>query len=106
MGEWTFLTNHGLVLAVIFQRPRSTAREIGDAVGITERAIHKIVSDLEEAGYVTRAREGRRNHYTIHPGVPLRDDVIDVEVWELLKLLAGRRRRRRPVAVEKDQAQA
>ena len=99
MSEWTFLTNHGLVLAVIFQHPRSTAREIGDAVGITERATHKIVSDLEEAGYVTRAREGRRNHYTIHPSVPMRDEVTDAEVGELLNLLVGRRRRgrRQPV---------
>jgi DNA-binding transcriptional ArsR family regulator len=108
MSEWTFLTNHGLVLAVIFQHPRSTARELGDAVGITERAIHKIVSDLEEAGYVTRAREGRRNHYTIHPSVPMRDEVTDAEVGELLNLLAGRRRRRRRqlAAAEAAEAQA
>jgi len=105
MSEWTFLTNHGLVLAVIFQHPLSTAREIGDAVGITERATHKIVNDLEEAGYVTRAREGRRNHYTIHPGVPLRDAVSDVEVGELLNLLTGRRRRRRRAGAEAGVAQ-
>ncbi len=95
MSEWTFLTNHGLVLAVIFQRAHVTVREIGDAVGITERATHKIVSDLEDAGYVTKHRDGRQNSYTVHRDVPIRDEVTDADVGQLLTVLTGRRRSRR-----------
>lgn len=95
MADWTFLTNHGLVMAVIATHSRSTAREIGDAVGITERATHKIIRDLEEGGYITRSRDGRQNEYTIHPNVPLKDAVTDAAVGELLTVLAGKRRRRR-----------
>jgi len=51
MADWSFITNHGLVLAAIAKHPRSTARELGDDVGITERTAHKIIIDLEEAGY-------------------------------------------------------
>lgn len=108
MPEWTFLTNHGLVLAVIFQRPYSTVREIGDAVGITERATHKIVRDLEREGYITKAKDGRRNHYTVHPDVPMRDEVTDADVGQLLRVLTGRRRSRRnksPVTPEKPNSQ-
>ena len=104
MSEWTFLTNHGLVLAVIFQRAHVTVREIGDAVGITERATHKIVGDLEEAGYVTKHRDGRQNSYTVHREVPMRDEVTDADVGQLLTVLTGRRRSRRtksPVTPEK-----
>ncbi len=95
MPEWAFLTNHGLVLTVIFQRRHSTVREIGDAVGITERATHKIVRDLENEGYITKRRAGRRNHYTVHPDVPLREDVTDADVGQLLTVLSGRKRSRR-----------
>ena len=66
MPEWSFITNHGLVLASIAKHPRSTAREIGDTVGITERTAHKIIIDLEECGYITKTKVGRKNKYTIH----------------------------------------
>jgi predicted transcriptional regulator len=103
MREWTFLTNHGLVLAVIFQHRHSTVREIGDTVGITERATHKIVRDLEREGYITKGKEGRRNLYTVNLDVPLRDDVTDADVGQLMRVLTGRRRIRRiktPVSAE------
>ena len=95
MPDCTFLTNHGLVLTVIFQHRHSTVREIGDAVGITERATHKIVRDLERDGYITKGKEGRRNLYTVNPEVPLRDEVTDADVGQLLRVLTGRRRSRR-----------
>ena len=95
MPEWTFLTNHGVALTVISQRPHSTVREIGDAVGITERATHKIVRDLETEGYLTKGKDGRRNHYTVNLDVPLRDEVTDADVGQLLRVLTGRRRSRR-----------
>lgn len=94
MAEWTFITNHGLVLAAIARQPRSTAREIGDAVGITERAAHKIIRDLDEAGYITKARVGRRNQYRIHPDVPIKDEASEAAVGELLVMLGWKRRKR------------
>ena len=95
MAEWTFFTNHGLTLAAIAKSPRTTAREIGDAAGITERAAHKIIKDLEDAGYVTKTKVGRKNHYRIHPDVPLKDEATDAAVGELLVMLGWQWRRRR-----------
>ena len=93
MADWTFLTNHGLVMAAVARHPRSTAREIGDTVGITERATHKFIKDLEEAGYLTKHRVGRKNHYRIHADVPLKDEVTDAAVGEFLVMVGAKRRR-------------
>jgi len=98
MTEWSFITNHGMVLAAIAKHPRSTARELGDDVGITERTAHKIIIDLEQAGYITKTKVGRKNKYTIHPGMPLANDATDASIGELLVML-GWKRRRRQVAV-------
>jgi len=70
--EWTFLTNHAHVLVCLDAHPGGTQREMAAAVGITERAVQRILADLEEAGVVTRQREGRRNRYRIHPDHALR----------------------------------
>jgi predicted transcriptional regulator len=72
MPKWTFLSNHGQVLLCIARDPDARLREIGDRVGISERAAHRIVRELADAGYVRRDRNGRRNHYTItsHLGLP------------------------------------
>jgi len=69
--NWSFLTNHAQVLVCIAQDPGARLREIGDAVGITERATHRIVTDLADAGYISRERTGRRNHYTVQSHLPL-----------------------------------
>ena len=95
MAEWSFITNHGLVLAAIAKRQGVTAREIGDVVGIKERAAHRIINNLEEAGYVTKTRNGRTNSYGVHPDVPLKDDVSDAAVGELLIVMGWRRRTRK-----------
>ena len=88
MPEWSFVTNHALVLAIIARYPDNTAREIGDTVGITERATHKIIKDLELAGYITRVKTGRRNRYRIHPDVPLSENIpTDAVARELLEIL-------------------
>ena len=71
MRKWSFVTNHGLVLAAIASSPDSTARAIGDMVGITERATHKIITDLEDEGYITKTKSGRRNAYSVHVNIPL-----------------------------------
>jgi len=94
MSEWSFITNHGLVLATIARHPQSTAREIGDGVGITERSAHKIINDLEGAGYITKMKAGRNNKYRIHPDLPLRDDYSDAAVGELLVVLGWKRQKK------------
>jgi len=92
MSEFPLITNHGLVLLAIAKRPHSTARDIGDAVGITERATHRIINDLEAAGYMAKIRIGRRNKYRIHPEMPLKGKARST-VGELLTLLGWKPRR-------------
>jgi len=69
---WTLLTNHGRVLLLIASHPDARLRDLAEQAGITERAAGSIVGDLEEAGYVTRNRTGRRNSYQVHPERPFR----------------------------------
>ena len=66
MAEWKFFTNHALVLICVSNNPDILLREIADAVGITERAAHRIIGDLEDGGYISRERKGRRNFYQVH----------------------------------------
>lgn len=70
--RWTFLTNHAHVLLCIARDPEITIRRIADLVGISERAANSLVTDLEDSGYLTRTRVGRRNKYTVHTNVPFR----------------------------------
>ena len=92
MAKWTFITNHGLVLGYISRNPWSTARVIAQAVGITERTTHKIIAELEEAGYISRKRVGRQNEYDIDANLPLHHPSHgEVVVGELLQLLAWKR---------------
>src|SRR5207248_1809929 len=87
---WTFLTNHAQVLACIARDPGIRLRDIGERIGITERAAHRIVVELAEAGYITRERNGRRNRYTINAHFPLPDPVAGEQiVGELLAILTG-----------------
>ena len=86
---WGFLTNYAQVLLCIARQPDLRLREIGDRVGITERATHRIVVELEAAGYLERAREGRRNRYTIAPDAPLRHGIArERSVADLLRVIA------------------
>jgi len=91
---WTFLTNHAHVLLCIAADPGVRGRDIADRVGITERAAQSIVADLVEAGYLTRERVGRRNHYKVRPDLPLRHPIEEGnQVAELIRLV------RRPTGV-------
>ena len=86
---WSFLTNHARVLVCIAQDPGVRLREVGDRVGITERAAHRIVDELVEAGYVSRTRTGRRNQYAIRRALPLPDGLVhERSVGDLLAILA------------------
>jgi hypothetical protein len=88
---WSFLTNHAAVLLCISQDPGMRLREIGERVGITERAAHRIVGDLADAGYISRERTGRRNRYTIESQLPLPDPLTrGRRVGDLLAVLTRR----------------
>ena len=90
LASWDFLTNHAHVLICIASDPGARLREIAAAVGITERAAHRIVSELVEEGYVLREREGRRNRYEIVPKLPLRHPLVrQRKVGDLLAVLVG-----------------
>jgi hypothetical protein len=87
-SDWDFLTNHAHVLTCVAHDPGIRLRDIAGAVGITERAAHRILSELVEDGYVLREREGRRNHYQVVADLPLRHPLMrGREVGDLLKVL-------------------
>ena len=89
---WTFLTNHAQVLVCIAGDSGIRLRDIGDRVGITERAAHRIVGQLTDAGYITRERNGRRNLYSFNADAPLLDPIArDRSVGELVDVLTGGR---------------
>ncbi len=90
--NWTFLTNHAHVLLCIAQDPQVRLAEIARLVGIGERAVHSIVNDLVDAGYVLRARQGRNNVYEVCLDQPLRHPLeADHQIAEIFKPLTQRR---------------
>ncbi|RMH27101.1 MAG: ArsR family transcriptional regulator [Planctomycetota bacterium] len=87
-GAWTFLSNHAHVLLLLSARPDLRVRDIADRVGITERAVQKIIAELEAGAVLTRIREGRRNRYQIHRDRPLRHPVeAHRTVGDLIRLV-------------------
>ena len=90
MADWSFLTNHARVLLAIAANPRLRLREIATGVGISERRAFGIVTDLVEAGYVVKEKDGRRNRYHIQAHLPLPEPTSQERtVGEVLALLAG-----------------
>lgn len=88
--SWTFLTNHAHVLLYIASDPQARIRDIAEMVGITDRAVQRIIFELEEEGYLTHEREGRRNTYRVRPHLPLRHPVERKnKVAALLALTCG-----------------
>src|SRR5512133_4385140 len=91
-ARWDFLTNHAHVLVCVAHDPGIRLRDIATAVGITERAAHRILSELVDEGYVLRERHGRRNRYKVKPELPLRHPLVhEREVGDLLDVLLGAR---------------
>lgn len=87
--SWSFITTHGRVLVAIAAEPRRTLRQIAAEVGITERATHRVVVALDEAGYLERSRVGRRVHYRVDlPLLRRGDDERARVVRELIDVLA------------------
>lgn len=86
--DWTFFTNHAHVLFCISLDPEIRLRDVADRVGITERAVQRIVTELEAGGFITRQRTGRRNSYVVHPNLPLRHPIESHRsVADLLRLV-------------------
>ena len=91
--SWTFLTNHAHVLLCVAKQPGMRMREVARSVGVTERCVQRILAELEDAGYITRVHQGRRNHYAVHADLPLRHPAErHQQVSSLLKLVRGRPR--------------
>ena len=89
-GGWDFLTNHAHVLTCVANDPGIRLREIAAAVGVTERAAQRILSELVEEGYVLRERQGRRNRYQVVAERPMRHPLVqEREIGELLEVLIG-----------------
>ncbi|MER5516769.1 MarR family transcriptional regulator [Streptomyces sp. NPDC002763] len=86
---WTFITNHARVLAAIADDQNVRVRDIAAHCRLTERAVQKIISDLEQSGFLSHTREGRGNIYRIEPGTALRHPAeAGLTVASLLALLA------------------
>ena len=92
LANWTFLTSHARVLLCIARDPGVRLRDIAASVGITERSAYGIVTDLAEAGYIVKQKNGRRNRYQIQAHLPLPEPTSQERtVGEVLALLAGAR---------------
>jgi IclR helix-turn-helix domain len=96
VASWSFLTKHALVLLCIAHDPAARLRDISASLGITERSAHGIITDLAEAGYVVKQKDGRRNRYQIQahlpvPGPGTREPAIG-EIAALFAARAGRYR--------------
>ncbi len=100
MPGWKLVTNHALILCLIAQQSRITARDISSTIGITEKATRRIITELEGDGYVSKKREGRRLRYRIDPDLPLRIETQQNKaVGDLLEVLGWKRRRKKEVAL-------
>lgn len=87
---WAFLTSHALTLVEVNRTPNATVRELAARMSLTERQVHRVLDDLVNAGYVTRTRQGRRNHYSIDPSAPMRHaSIAHHDVGKLIAVLSS-----------------
>lgn len=88
--RWTFLTNHAHVLTVLASEPNLVLREVALRVGITERAVQRIVVDLEESGFLEVTKVGRQNQYKVLKNQSLRHPIEEHRsIGDLLKMITG-----------------
>ena len=103
MGEWSFFTNHARVLICIAHDPGVRLRDIAAALDITERSSYSIVTELVQAGYVLKDKDGRRNRYRVEVQLPLPESIgRERTVGEVLGLLVDADARRRPTQPTKE----
>lgn len=87
-AQWTFLTNHTHVLVLLARDSSLVLREVAMQIGITERAVQRIIADLEFAGVIEREKVGRQNHYRIRTKFPLRHPITaHTSIGQLLDLI-------------------
>ncbi|HXN59642.1 MAG TPA: ArsR family transcriptional regulator [Acidimicrobiales bacterium] len=96
MANWSFLTNHGRALLCIAHDPEIRLRDIAADLGITERHAYAVVTDLTDAGYIVKEREGRRNRYQVQNQLPLPElPNREQAIGEVLDVLTGRGAKRK-----------
>lgn len=92
--NWTFFSNYGHILLALAQDPEARLRDLAERVGITERAVHRLLAEMEAADVISRHREGRRNTYSINPNVRLRHPIeAHRTVGDLIAFMSPTRRR-------------
>jgi DNA-binding IscR family transcriptional regulator len=90
VANWSFLTNHARVMLCIARDPGMRLRDIAVTLAITERRAQDIVTDLAEAGYIVKVKEGRRNRYRVEDHLPLLEPTVEeLTIGQVLELLAG-----------------
>lgn len=90
--QWTFFSNHAHVLVCLVRNPEERLRDIALMVGITERAVQRIIAELEEADVLKRERVGRRNHYELKLDQPLRHPLESHKsIADVMAMIAHRR---------------
>ena len=96
MSQWTFLTNHAIVLSFIARHPMITGHELALEVGISERAVRRIIAELQDGGYLTKKKKGRRIQYQVKHHAPLRHKTQEGKaVDDLLKILSAQRKKQK-----------
>ncbi len=96
MAAWTFLTNHAVVFIFLALHPLITGRTLSRLIGISERSVRNIVSDLQLAGYIEKSKKGRQIKYTIKPDLPFRHQTQrDKSIGILLEKLGWKPKRKR-----------
>jgi len=88
--SWTFFTNHTHVLVYLAMNGSTPLKDVADAIGITERAVQRIVKELEDSGVLTAKKIGRNNHYELHLDVALRHPLEKhCTIGQILSVIAG-----------------
>ncbi len=95
MAAWTFLTNHAIVFIFLAIHPLITGRALSSLIGITERSVRNIISDLELAGYIDKSKEGRQVKYQINPALPFRHQTQRDKAIGILLEALGRKPKRK-----------
>ena len=93
--KWTFLSNHGRILAYVNEHPGATTQSMANKAGLSVAGVQNILGDLEEEGYLTRTKVGRSNHYRTNPERPMRHRLErHHSVGEVLLALGVERRKK------------
>ncbi len=101
VAEWSFFTNHARTLICIARDPGIRLRDLAVALDVTERSVYGIVTDLVEAGYVFKEKDGRRNRYRVEAQLPLPELIgRDRTIGDVLGLLVDADSTRRPTTKE------